>query len=98
MTDNIEAALGRGKRGKGFKEVKDKVVNYVKKNKGKLLKAVLIGAPIGAVVGATVGHLLTQGRRREPEPERRRESEPERRRDPEPERRRDPEPERRREP
>lgn len=69
MTDNIEAALGRGKRGKGFKEVKDKVVNYVKKNKGKLLKATLIGVPVGAAVGAAVGHLLTQGRRREPEPE-----------------------------
>jgi hypothetical protein len=69
MTDNIEAALGKGKRkGKGIKEIKDKVVKYVKNNKSKLLKAVLIGAPVGAAVGATVGHLLSRGRR-EPEPE-----------------------------
>jgi len=67
--DNVVEALGKGrkKKGQGLKEVKDKVVNYVKKNKGKLLKAALIGAPIGAVVGATVGHLISRGRRQEPE-------------------------------
>jgi hypothetical protein len=67
--DNVIEALGRGKKkqGRGLKEVKDKVVNYVKKNKKKLLKATLIGVPVAAAVGATVGHLLTRGRRREPE-------------------------------
>lgn len=66
--DNIEAALGKGKRkGKGLKEIKDKVVNYVKNNKKKLLKSALIGTLIGAPIGAAVGHLLTQRRRQEPE-------------------------------
>jgi hypothetical protein len=66
--DNVIEALGKGKRkGKGLKEVKDKVVNYVKKNKGKLLKATLIGVPVAAAVGAAVGHLISRGRRQEPE-------------------------------
>jgi len=44
--DNVIEALGRGKnkQGRGLKEVKDKVVNYVKKNKGKIAATAVIGA------------------------------------------------------
>jgi hypothetical protein len=55
--DNVIEALGKGrKKGKGLKEV----VNYVKNNKRKVLKAALISAPFAIAAGLAAGHYVSR--------------------------------------